>query len=70
VRLFFLIRRGRFLLPAAPNPPDTIAALLPSRRERGHVRGEVTLDYPPGRFMQSNDWRLDLCAGKSPPLHE
>jgi hypothetical protein len=34
------------------------------------VRGEVTLDYPPGRFMQGNDWRLDLCAGKSPPLHE
>lgn len=53
-------RKHRFLhaYPSADNPPSNAIC-----RTLGFtLLGECEFEYPPGRFMQCNDWRLDLFA--------
>jgi RimJ/RimL family protein N-acetyltransferase len=54
-------RKHRFLhaYPSVDNAPSNAIC----RRLGFELRGEVDFEYPPGRPMRSNDWRLDLFAG-------
>lgn len=54
-------RRHRALhaFPSAENPPSNAIC-----RGLGFtLLEELPFEYPPGRWMQCNDWRLDLTAG-------
>jgi RimJ/RimL family protein N-acetyltransferase len=53
-------RRHRLLhaFPAAGNPPSNAIC----RRLGFTLLEELPFEYPPGRLMQCNDWRLDLRA--------
>lgn len=42
---------------------DNAASNALSRRVGMECLGEVEVEYPPGRPMRSNDWRLDLASG-------
>lgn len=44
--------------PSVDNLPSNALC----RRAGFQLRGETKFEYPPGRFMRSNDWCLDLTA--------
>ncbi|GAA1988613.1 GNAT family N-acetyltransferase [Kitasatospora viridis] len=44
--------------PSVDNAPSNAVC----RRVGFALLGETDFEYPPGRFMRSNDWRLDLTA--------
>lgn len=58
--------RRRFLhaFPSPANAPSNAIC----RRLGFELLGEVDFEYPPGRRMRSNDWRLDLRPAGSTPL--
>ncbi|SHN38740.1 GNAT family N-acetyltransferase [Cryptosporangium aurantiacum] len=45
---------------------DNTASNAVCRRVGFELAGECAFEFPPGRFMRSNDWRLDLPAFASP----
>ncbi|MFE9426027.1 GNAT family N-acetyltransferase [Kitasatospora sp. NPDC006697] len=53
-------RRHRWLhaFPSVANEASNTVC----RRAGFTLLGETDFEYPPGRFMRSNDWRLDLTA--------
>jgi RimJ/RimL family protein N-acetyltransferase len=54
-------RKHRFLhaFPSIDNAPSNAIC----RRLGFTLLGEYDFEYPPGRLMRCNDWRLDLFAG-------
>jgi len=46
--------------------PDNGPSNAICRRLGFELLGEVRFEYPPGRFMQCHDWRLDLTAPAPP----
>ncbi|RDG35582.1 GNAT family N-acetyltransferase [Streptomyces corynorhini] len=58
--------RHRYLhaFPSVDNPPSNRLC----RRAGFSLRDECDLEYPPGRPMRCNDWRLDLHGVDDPPL--
>jgi RimJ/RimL family protein N-acetyltransferase len=56
-------RRHRWLhaFPSPANPPSNAIC----RRLGFTLLEELPFEYPPGRFMQCNDWRLDLERPRS-----
>jgi RimJ/RimL family protein N-acetyltransferase len=44
--------------PSVDNGPSNAIC----RKTGFTLQGEVDFEYPPGRFMRCNDWRLDLLA--------
>ena len=54
-------RKHRFLhaFPSIQNAPSNAIC----RRLGFTLLGEYEFEYPPGRLMRCNDWRLDLSAG-------
>jgi RimJ/RimL family protein N-acetyltransferase len=54
-------RKHRFLhaYPSVDNVPSNAIC----RKLGFTLLGSYEFEYPPGRFMQCNDWRLDLFAG-------
>jgi RimJ/RimL family protein N-acetyltransferase len=51
-------RRLLHAFPAVDNGPSNALC----RKLGFSLLGECEFEYPPGRFMTCNDWRLDLCA--------
>jgi RimJ/RimL family protein N-acetyltransferase len=53
-------RRHRYLhaFPGVGNPPSNAVC----RKAGFTLIGGCDFEFPPGRFMRSNDWRLDLLA--------
>ncbi len=53
-------RKHRYLhaFPSVDNPPSNAIC----RKLGFTLLGECGFEYPPGSFMQCNDWRLDLLA--------
>jgi RimJ/RimL family protein N-acetyltransferase len=60
IRMARAERKHRFLhaFPSIHNAPSNAIC----RRLGFTLLGECEFEYPPGRFMQCNDWRLDLFA--------
>ena len=56
-------RKHRFLhaFPAVDNPPSNAVC----QKVGFTLQREVDTEYPPGSFIRSNDWRLDLFAAAS-----
>jgi RimJ/RimL family protein N-acetyltransferase len=54
-------RKHRFMhaFPSVDNGPSNAVC----RKAGFALQGEVDIEYPPGRPMRCNDWRLDLLAG-------
>jgi RimJ/RimL family protein N-acetyltransferase len=48
--------------PSVDNPPSNAVC----RRVGFELLGECEFEYPPGRFLRSNDWRLDLFSLRLP----
>jgi RimJ/RimL family protein N-acetyltransferase len=57
-------RKHRFLhaFPSVDNPPSNAIC----RKLGFTLMEECEVEYPPGSFMQCNDWCLDLFASSSP----
>ena len=57
-------RKRRFLhaFPSVDNPPSNAIC----RRLGFTLLEECEVEYPPGSFMQCNDWCLDLFASRRP----
>jgi RimJ/RimL family protein N-acetyltransferase len=57
-------RRHRFLhaYPSVDNAPSNAIC----RKLGFTLLGPSEFEYPPGHFMQCNDWRLDLSSGAEP----
>ncbi|MBY8872354.1 GNAT family N-acetyltransferase [Micromonospora sp. PLK6-60] len=49
-------RRWAHAYPSVDNPPSNAVC----RKAGFELLGPVDFEYPPGRLMRSNDWRLDL----------
>ncbi|HEX5597958.1 MAG TPA: GNAT family N-acetyltransferase [Micromonosporaceae bacterium] len=45
---------------------DNVASNAVCRRAGFELLGETEFEFPPGRFMRSNDWRRDLTAPADP----
>ncbi|HEX5542387.1 MAG TPA: GNAT family N-acetyltransferase [Micromonospora sp.] len=45
---------------------DNLASNGVCRRAGFELMGETDFEFPPGRFMRSNDWRLDVTLGGTP----
>ncbi|MET7832040.1 Protein N-acetyltransferase, RimJ/RimL family [Micromonospora sediminicola] len=52
-------RRFAHAYPSVDNPPSNAVC----RKAGFTLLGETEFEYPPGRLMRSNDWRIDLTAG-------
>jgi RimJ/RimL family protein N-acetyltransferase len=54
--------------PSVDNPASNAVC----RRVGFTLAGETDFEYPPGRLMRSNDWRLDLTelAGPTSPVEQ
>ncbi|MFC3504679.1 GNAT family N-acetyltransferase [Micromonospora krabiensis] len=51
-------RRWAHAYPSVDNPPSNAVC----RKAGFTLLGETEFEYPPGRLMVSNDWRLDLTV--------
>lgn len=58
-------RKHRYLhaFPSVDNPPSNAVC----RKAGFSLRGAYDLEYPPGRPMRCNDWRLDLTPEPAAP---